>query len=280
MLDAEKIQIEQLWIYPVKSLAGISVSRAQLEISGLKGDREWMLVDNIGHFVTQRQIPKLACIQTALIDDQIVLQHKNTGLMPLITQDNSPVPVKIFKDECRGFYATSEVNLWLRESLETTEELSLVYFDKQHKRKTNAGRFGDFYTYFSDGAPYLVVNIASLNALNNQLTREGLPPAEIQRFRPNIVISGLPAFAEHQIHQLHHASNGSILGLKDHCKRCSVITVNPHTGERSPDIYPFITLTQLNAMPDNPSAPAFGVNTVLEAGMGAKITCGESWDIG
>jgi uncharacterized protein len=273
-----QITIEQLWIYPVKSLAGICVTSAQLKTAGLKGDREWMVVDANGHFITQRQEPKLACIQALFIEEKIVLHHPLTGNMPLTSHENLSVPVKIFKDECWGFYAHQDVNLWLRETLKTTEEYSLVYFDKQQIRKTNAERFGDFYTYFSDGAPYLVVNLASLDALNNKLTHEGLPKAEIQRFRPNIVISGLPAFAEHSVTQIKHA-NGSILGLKDHCKRCSVITVDPQTGERSPDIFPFTTLTQLNSMPDNVKAPAFGVNTVLLTGERNVIACGEVCEV-
>ncbi|MCR6650818.1 MAG: MOSC domain-containing protein [Cellvibrionaceae bacterium] len=97
------------------------------------------------------------------------------------------------------------------------------------------------------------------------------------RFRPNVVFSGLPAFAEHQYQSLRSENGDTVLGLKDHCQRCAVITVDQKTGIASPTQHPFAALAQLNSMPGKPKAPVFGVNTVLVAGNGSEIRCGDQW---
>ncbi len=271
------VVIEQLWIYPVKSLAGIPLESATLSTAGLVGDREWMIVDGSGRFLTQRQIPKLATIRTAWVEGKLTLSHPATGTMPVVPPAGTTVAVKIWKDDCRAVAAAAEANRWLRATLCTDEALTLVHFAKEVPRPTNPQRFGPYHTYFSDGAPYLVANLASLDALNARLTEEGKAPVDIRRFRPNLVVSGLPAFAEHALAALSRPDAAARFGLKDHCQRCSVITVDQNTGLPSPDTHPFKTLAQVNSMPANPKAPAFGVNSVLETGAGTAVRCGEQW---
>lgn len=269
--------IEQLWIYPVKSLAGISLSSATLETAGLAGDREWMIVDGDGLFLSQRKLPRLATIKTEFQNGQLTLLHPRSGELPLTPPDGDAQPVHVQGANCFGFAAPSQSSKWLQEALGINDTLRLVYFDKSRERPTHPERFGPYHTYFSDGAPFLVANVASLKSLNKQLLLEGKAAVDIRRFRPNIVISGLEAFEEHNCRQLHDINSGATLALKDHCKRCSVITVDQTTGIPSPDQAPFLTLAQLNTMPDKPKAPAFGVNTVLAAGVGIEIRCREQW---
>src|SRR5688572_13292605 len=94
--------IEQLWIYPVKSLAGISVLTATLETAGLAGDREWMIVDGDGLFLSQRKLPRLATIKTEFQNGQITLLHPRSGELPLTPPDGDAQPVQVQGANCFG----------------------------------------------------------------------------------------------------------------------------------------------------------------------------------
>lgn len=91
----------------------------------------------------------------------------------------------------------------------------------------------------------------------------------MRHFRPNIVLQGLPAFAEHDVQTLTLGDNK--LKLVDHCQRCVMITVNPDTGENLANALPFRELAALNPMPTNAKAPAFGVNATLLGGTAPSI---------
>ena len=43
------LKLTQIWIYPIKSLGGISLSSAKVMEKGLQYDRRWMLVDDDGN---------------------------------------------------------------------------------------------------------------------------------------------------------------------------------------------------------------------------------------
>jgi uncharacterized protein YcbX len=271
------VTIEQLWIYPVKSLTGIPLTSATLLTTGLAGDREWMLVDADGLFLSQRKLPRMATIRTELRDGGLVLSSQGNGEIVIAQPNGETRPVKVWKSICDAFVASEEASEWLKQALATDAELHLVHFDKGRSRPTDPQRFGPYHTYFSDGAPYLSANLASLQALNQHLLMTQTAPVDIQRFRPNLVLSGLPAFAEHTYAYLRSTGGGAQLGLKDHCQRCSVITVDQSTGVASPTQHPFAALAELNSMPGKPKAPVFGVNTVLMDGEGWEIRCGDQW---
>ncbi len=272
------VTVEQLWVYPVKSLTGIPLTSATLLPTGLAGDREWMLVDADGVFLSQRKLPRMATIRTELRDGGIVLSSQGNGEIFIDRPDGETRPVKIWKSTCDGVVADSSASEWLQQALATEVPVQLVYFDKRNSsRPTDPQRFGPYHTYFSDGAPYLAANLASLQALNQHLLMAQTTPVDIQRFRPNLVLSGLPPFAEHQYSYLRPIQGDAVLGLKDPCQRCSVITVDQSTGIASPTQHPFAALAELNSMPNKPKAPAFGVNTVLMAGEGWEIRCGDQW---
>lgn len=271
------VTIEQLWIYPVKSLTGIPLTSATLLPTGLAGDREWMLVDADGLFLSQRKLPRMATIRTELRDGGLVLSSQGHGEIFIAHPDGETRTVKIWKSTCHAFVANSEATEWLQQALATDMPIQLVYFDRRSSRPTDPQRFGPYHTYFSDGAPYLCANLASLQALNQHLLMTQTTPVDIQRFRPNLVVSGLPPFAEHNYSYLRSTDGDAELALKDPCQRCSVITVDQSTGIASPTQHPFAALAELNSMPDKSKAPAFGVNTVLTAGEGKEIRCGEQW---
>ncbi len=267
-------------IYPVKSLAGISVTSAILTGAGLKGDREWMLIDENGKYATQRKHPLMATIRPSIKNGQLSLSNLNGHSITLkqpCVQERTPVSV--WEDHFQAIPANKEYSAWITESVKSKTPLQLVYFDKKIQRGIDRNRFGPGHTFFADGAPFLVTNTASLNTVNQALNKEQLAAVSMLRFRPNIVISGLAAFDEHRPLQLHSQSNTSIITLKDHCQRCAVIIVEPSTGVRSPASLPFKILAAINPMPNNNKAPAFGVNSVLSQGEGNTIQTGEVFTI-
>ena len=273
------IRVEQIYIYPVKSLAGIERQRATVTPQGLVGDREWMLVDQNNRFITQRKITALASIKPSLRDNQLYLSTATMGDLPVPLPDieNKEAPrieVKIWRDHCHVFTVADEVNAWITEAAKSESELRLVYFDKLHQRKLDSERFGQGDFFFADAAPFLFTNLASLRELNKGLEHQRLVPADIRQFRPNIVLSGIEAWREHQMNQLQTASDIRFK-LVDHCQRCSVINVDQDTGVVRNKGEPLKQLATINTMPDKPKAPAFGVNTILEKGWGKIISTDE-----
>ena len=265
------VRIENLYLYPVKSLGGIEVTDAILTGQGLAGDREWMIVNEQGQFVTQRQLPKLATIQPILTAEGLLLTSHNGGSHEVTLNTlGKAISVRVWKHNCQAFVAHPNTNQWLTSAVNSPTPLQLVRFDSSHQRPTDTERFGPHHTLFADAAPYLFASTASLNALNKKLIDQGSAPVTMQHFRPNIVISGIPAFAEHKTQTL---TDGNQITFQfiDHCQRCAVITINPNTGEKHPKQIPFKALAEINPMPNTPAAPAFGVNAVMLQGAGLTI---------
>lgn len=261
--------IHALNLYPVKALAGLSLHRALLTSKGLAVplgdgflyDRQWMLINAAGQMVTQRQLPALALLQPQIQGEILYLTASgrapialNQGEMSLVTRHSQVWKTPVEVQENRA------VSAWLADMF-PAQGLTLVSLAAP--RAMLVERFGpNSSTHFADAAPYLIANTASLAALNQALLDEGEACVDERRFRANIWLSGLRAFAEHALPSLHLPQG--IIRMVDHCQRCSVITVDPDAGVFAPNATPFKTLARLNAMPAQPKAPAFGVNAVFE----------------
>lgn len=264
-----EITVTGLYHYPVKSLAGVPLERAHISTKGIEGDRRWVIVNKDGLFQSQRQRPRMALLVAQWTANGILLQARGPD-MPAQTSlevclpgsDAERIGARVWKDELPGFVAEEAVNRWITEALQADEPLRLVHHDSNAQRLPGS-RFGEDATVYADAAPLLVVNAQSLHRLNGSLYEQQLPEVDIRHFRPNIVISGLPGFAEHGIARLYHPG-GAVIRLVDACQRCAIITVDPHTGQRLPGAVPFKQLAAINPMPDNPKAPAFGMNAALE----------------
>lgn len=315
--------IEQLWVYPVKSLRGISVEQWPITPQGLQYDRQWMLVMPNGRFVSQRQLPQMALIDTQLHNDSLWLSRSGFGAVqiPLVSdsglngsnashsnQQPSQRPAifsaSVWRDECDVKEASRAASAWLTQVLQAPQPLRLVSMAEGTQRpQSQPERFGKHtHTQFADAAPFLVSNKASLDELNGSLQKQGLETVDMRRFRPNIVISGLEAFAEQQLTQLIHYGDrcsqtkqssqenqtGQIsqLQLVDLCERCVVTTINPDTAHKHPQMQPYHTLADLNPIPSTSpkqKAPAFGMNAVwLRCGDQSQNVHNEhpSWSVG
>lgn len=260
-----QVYIEQLIYYPVKSCAGITLKQAELTEYGIVGDRQWMIVDEHGTMITQRKLPQLALLQAYIEYDQLYLRHPEApGAIPLqIPTHAESKNVSIWRDKVSAFRADDAMNRWLNTYIHYSSTLSLVCFNPSLLRQPGQPeRFGHTGRHFSDAAPFLICNQASLDSLNSHLQNENIALVTHSHFRPNIVISGLEAFAEQRTSTLSTYDSSMRLELVDPCQRCIMITINPQTGIKDTKRIPFLQLSKINTMP-NSAAPAFGMNARL-----------------
>ncbi len=218
--------LSNIFIYPVKSLAGIRVSQWEVVETGLKYDRQWMLIDENGRFLSQRRFPKMALIQTELTESTVILSAENFSdfHLPLEPKKGAIIPSTIWDDSCLAQHVSIEADAWFSAVLETV--CQLVYLPSQTKRGVDLTYANDAdRVAFSDGFPFLIISQNSLNSLNTELET----PIEMARFRPNLVISGCDAYAEDFWRLI---KIGDIdFRLPKPCSRCSIPAINPKTAD-------------------------------------------------
>jgi uncharacterized protein YcbX len=271
------LEITRLTIYPVKSMKGIPVDQAVLTPRGLAHDRRFMVVTEGGRFVTQRDLPGLALISAALEADRVVLSSEGHGSvdLPLHAKEGPAVRTRVWGDECETIDQGAEVSRWLTAALENTAVLRIVQMAPGYVRpQGKPEQLGErTHTYFADAAPFLVASESSLDALNTELRARGHRAVPMNRFRPNVVLSGLEPFSEHRISGI--AGTAYALRFCHPCQRCVVTTIDQQTATRHPHWQPYRTLRDINPMPGNERAPAFGHNAVLDKGKGSSIRVGD-----
>src|SRR5688572_22715687 len=115
------LEVSELFIYPIKSLGGISVPSAKITDRGFEYDRRWMLVDINNSFLTQREFPQMALLQALLTPTGLKVQHKidkeQTVEIPLSSQTNNNVTVQIWSDRCRAEFISHEIDEWFSDML-------------------------------------------------------------------------------------------------------------------------------------------------------------------
>jgi uncharacterized protein len=219
------VTIDSLYVYPVKSAAGFRCEIAELGATGLMHDREWMVVDAQGRFLTQRNEPRLALLQAQIIGNSLHLANP-LGKGPAVAVDHvgESLSVVVWRAQCAAFDAGREVAQFLTDWL--GRPLRLVRFDQSKPRLSNpdwtAGR--DVPTLFTDGYPILVLSRESIADVSTRVGQD-LP---IERFRPNVLIKGVAPYGEDSIDAL---SQGDIrLQLTKACTRCAITTIDQRTG--------------------------------------------------
>ena len=277
-------EVVALTIYPVKSLQGISLNDAQLGVRGLAHDRNWMIVDDDGNFVTQRQIPKMATIRVALSDQSLVLSIDDVDdlKVPLQLETSVQRDVVVWGDQCKALDAGDEASTWLTAVLGEYkgQKLHLVRFADDTRRNVDPNYLQDeeAHTAFSDGFPFLIATEASLDALNQQLRERGSSPVGMERFRPSIVLRGIDGagqpFAEDGWRQVREQNGAYELGIRKPCQRCKITTVDQQTGQISEPAEPLRTLAAMNTQPTLKGA-FFGQNAILSSGEGVTIAVGD-----
>ena len=233
------IQLTEIIIYPIKSLAGISLSEAQVNRSGLKQDRMMMLVDDNGLFISQRKFSQLALLKVELTTAGIKVSMPDSSSIEIhkASFSEDKIDVKIWNDHCVVFVAINEVNLWFSEFL--GRSVRLIKYDDSNPRPTDPAYSNqDDIVSFADGFPILVISQSSLDDLNSKLDK----PVSMKNFRPNLVVKDCEAFAEDN---WQHIKIGDInFDAVKLCSRCIMTTVDPLNGKRDQQGEPYKTLSQ------------------------------------
>jgi uncharacterized protein len=228
-------RIERLFVYPVKSCAGIELKESLLTDTGLDLDRAWMVVDERGGFVSQRELPRMALIRPQLKVHEVVLRAPGMLALHLaIDAVEEPTRVRVWNDEVPAYDMGAVASQWFSDFL--GRPARLARFDPDHRRLSDLRWTGGIEApnQFADGYPLLVASAASLAGLNERLAKAGLAPVGMERFRPNIVLEGLEAHDEDRVEELRIGSEpAAVLKLVKPCARCSIPDVDPQTGERN-----------------------------------------------
>jgi len=221
-----ELTVSELAIYPVKSLRQIPLPKATVGPFGLISDRRWMVVDNKGNMITQRQQPRMCLIQPTLLEGNLLLTAESMDELILTPASQQQIrQVKIWGDTCNGIDCGNAVAQWLSEFLHI--ECRLVSFPEDELRQVDLtyAKPGD-HTAFSDGFPILLTSQASLDDLNQRLQS----PIPMSRFRPNLVISGCEPYAEDSWRQIQ--INNLTLRIVKPCSRCVIPSIDVATGDK------------------------------------------------
>ena len=269
-------RISGLFIYPVKSCAGIALSECALSDTGLAQDRGWMVVDALGEFITQRQLPRMALIHPQLADDALLLRAPGMAELHVGAADaRTACKVRLWDDQVQALDAGDAAARWFSEFL--GQALRLVRFDPQQRRLSSRSWTGDFEALnaFSDGFPLLLIGEASVTELNRRLGQQGFAPVGMERFRPNIVLSDLEANDEDHLDELQVTTASGEVRLRavKPCPRCPIPNIDPQTGISSPEVGDALQVYRRNARVKG--AASFGMNLVLLHGQSQVLRIGQ-----
>lgn len=271
------VTVGGLWVYPIKSCKGIELQTATLTPEGLAWDRHWMLVDDEGRFLTQRQFPRMALIATTLGEQALHVSAPGMSDIEIgLAHQGASVSATVWRDRCAAIDAGDAAADWFSEALAT--HCRLVAFDPRSRRASDPLYAGDSgaSTRFSDGFALLVIGEASLGALNERLIAKGAQAVPMARFRPNLALRGIDAFDEDHVREL-RGDKGLVLRLVKPCARCQITTVDPAAGRFDEAGEPLATLNGFRAHRE--FGTIFGQNAIVLGGAGSRLAIGDALQI-
>ncbi|MBA2721484.1 MAG: MOSC N-terminal beta barrel domain-containing protein [Methylibium sp.] len=275
-MSESNVTIAGLHVYPVKSCAGVDLDEVLLIETGLEFDRAWMLVDDQGESVSQRELPRLALVHCDLRHSELVLRAPGMLALHLALDTvDAAVRVRIWNDDVAAYDMGALAAQWFSDFLR--QPLRLVRFDPEQKRLASRAWTGgiEAEAAFSDEFPLLVLSQASLDALNERLAYRDVAPVTMQRFRPNVVLTGLDAHGEDFLDEItFDTPEGAVrLKLVKPCTRCPIPNVDPQTGE--PGTEPGDTLATYRSDPRVGGAVTLGMNAVIVEGIERALRVGQ-----
>lgn len=222
------MHLSEINIYPIKSLGGIALAESVVERRGLQYDRRWMLVDGLNRFITQREFPLMASISVAVTADALIAKHGGSAITMPLRPGSRKAFVQIWDSQVEALEYGDDVNRWFTEAIGT--KCRLIAMPESAKRTVDskyALRRDEDTVSFADGYPYLLTNEASLANLNSRLET----PVPMNRFRPNLVVSGAEPYAEDSWSMIR--IGGTTFHLVKPCVRCVITTIDQTRGESS-----------------------------------------------
>lgn len=231
------ITVSGLFIYPLKSAAGISVSEFSLDSLGPINDRHWMLIDDNDRFVSQREYGALALVHPSLAGDNLRLESAGHSALE-VERPRADALIRqatIWGDVVPVLDAGDEAAAWSSRVMNMSCRLvNLAPYARRPLAPKYAGPLSpdERFVSLNDGAPMLLLGDGSLTELNNRLTAKGVANVGIDRFRPNIMLSGT---ADQEEDTWLNITIGDVeIGVGSRCGRCVMTTVEQSTGKRAP----------------------------------------------
>ena len=223
--------LQSLTIYPVKSCGALDLLESEVEARGLRYDRRWMIVDESGRFLSQREVPGLATIRPQLTPSELVLHCGDARLdLPLHLENGHTMPVQIWHDEVEAVRVGELADDWLRDILGL--DVRLVWMPDDAKRPVDANYAHDGeITSFSDGFPFLILSQSSVDDLNDRILSRGEDAIEANRFRSNFLVAGAQPYDEDS--WAHFRIGDCEFEVVKPCSRCSIPTIDQSTGQRT-----------------------------------------------
>lgn len=254
------LSLASIHIHPIKSLGGFAVDSSRLTDRGLEHDRRWMLIDHVGRFVSQREIPQMACLHCVRGDSGFQVTDIRDGssiALPWSVADGQRSVAKVWDDAVAVIHASAKTSSWFSERLGAA--LSLVFMPDDSQRPTD-DRYAKAFTSLSDGFPYLIISQASLDDLNARLG--STDQMDMDRFRPNLVIAGGGAFQEDGWQRID--VGGTTFDLVKPCARCVITTTDQRTGERGKEPLRTLAHFRKRVAAEGISKVDFGMNAVAD----------------
>ncbi len=279
--------ITSLVVYPIKSCAGVAVREALLIDTGLEFDRAWMVVDDKGEFLTQRELPRMALVVPQIKHYEMVLRAP--GMLALhvkLDEVEAPVHVRVWDDDVAAFDMGATAAQWFTDFLGT--RCRLVRFDPDHKRLSSRDWTGgiDAPNQFNDGFPVLAISEASLAHFNSKLVAAGdgdeKCAVSMARFRPNLVLGNaqgcepMTAHDEDRLEMLNIETETGMVQLKPvkPCPRCPIPNIDPLTAISTPQVGDVLQSYRQN--PRVNGAVTFGMNAVRLGAQDSLLRVGQT----
>ena len=253
------LEVVALHVYPVKSMGGVSVPSFRMTDRGPEHDRRFMLVDETGRFLSQREHPSMALFKTSIAGAQLEVRHASDPdrrvMLALRPESGEERRVQVWDDECVAWRVSEQADGWFSGIL--GRECMLVYMPDHSLRPVDPDYALDSeVTSFSDGYPVLIIGESSLADLNGRLS----VPVGMDRFRPNIVFRGGEPFSEDGFRRI-RIGGLEFFGVKP-CARCVVTTIDQSTAVAGKE--PLATLSTYRSRGNKVN---FGMN-LLHRGQG------------
>jgi len=276
--------LTELTLYPIKSCAGIALSEATLTEAGLMSEqiynREWMVVDLQGDFLTQREHPKMATIVPRIRAE--TLELRAPGMLQLDIPLGLPHPdqartmsVRVWDDTLEALDCDDITAAWFSSALGVPCRLVRFHPDARRIASLDWTAGVEAPTLFADGFPLLVISQGSLDDLNRKLQAQGRAPLPMNRFRPSLVIDGVEAFEEDFAASIRIGA-ARIKPVKP-CPRCPIPSVDQATGTTGPD--PLDILRTYRVNPKLDGGIAFGMNAIVLEGAGQVLRVGQEVEV-
>ncbi len=276
--------LSEITLYPIKSCAGLSLRSATVTSAGLMTeqiyDREWVVVDEQGQAMTQREYPRMALIVPKLKAD--TLELRAPGMLRLEIELGLPDPelaptlqVQVWDDTVLAYDCDRTTAAWFSSFLGVPCRLARFHAHAQRAVSTKWTNGMEAATLFSDGYPILVAGSASLDDVNGKLVAAGRAALPMNRFRPNLVMAGVDAFEEDYAETLR--IGGVLLKPVKPCPRCPMPSIDQATGEVGPD--PLDIMQAYRAKEEVEGAICFGMNAIVLEGDGQQVQVGQEIEV-